>query len=88
MYEKYRDRGLVILGVSISQDQEQPAREFVQRYKLTFPAGHDTGEIGTLYGVKVLPIMVFVDRAGNLVERSAGELSEAEFTQRVENLLK
>ena len=88
MYEKYRDRGLVVLGVSISQDQELPAREFVKRYKLTFPAGHDTGEIGALYAVKALPIMVFVDRAGNLVERTTGELTEAEFRQRVENLLK
>jgi hypothetical protein len=79
---------LVILGVSISQDQEQPARDFVERYKITFPVGHDTGEIGSFYAVKVLPIMIFVDKSGNLVERHAGELTEEEFRQKVENLLK
>lgn len=90
-YEKYRKRGLVIIGVNISEDEEQPARDFVKRYKLTFPVGHDTGDIGLLYAVKSMPIMstmIFIDKAGNLVERYTGELTEEEFLQRIEDLLK
>ena len=90
-YEKYRTRGLVIIGVNISADEEQAAHDFVERYKLTFPAGHDSGEIGRLYAVEAVPIMstmIFIDKAGNLVERYVGELTEAEFLQRIEDLLK
>ncbi len=32
--------------------------------------------------------MIFIDRAGNLVERYVGELTEEEFLQRIEDLLK
>lgn len=89
LYEAYRKRGLAILGVSISQDEEEGAREFVKRYKLTYPNGHDvSGDITPLYGVKGTPTIIFVDKAGNLVQRHAGGMSEEEFRKRIEDLLK
>jgi len=90
-YEKYRKRGLVIIGVNVSEDEEQFARDFVEKYKLTFPIGRDTGDISRRYAVKAVPIMstmIFIDRAGKLVERYVGELTEEEFLQRIEDLLK
>ncbi len=87
-YEKYRRRGLVIIGVNIGEDDEQSARGFVERYNLPFPAGHDTGEIGRLYAAKTMPTMIFIDRAGNLAERYLGELTKEELLQRIEDLLK
>ena len=87
-YKEYRKRGLVIIGVNVSEDEEQLARDFVERYRLTFPVGHDTGDIGLLYVVKAMPTMIFIDKAGNLVERYMGELTEEEFLQRIEALLK
>jgi hypothetical protein len=51
-----RERGLVILGVNISQDQEQLARDFVERYRLAYPIGRDvSGTIGSLYAVTGTP---------------------------------
>lgn len=87
VYEKYHKQGLVIIGVNISQDEEQSARDFVDKYKLTFPVGHDNGKIGQLYGAK-MTTMIFINQAGNLVERYLGELTEKEFRQRIEDLLK
>lgn len=89
-YEKYRKQGLVIIGVNVSEDEEQLARDFVERHKLMFPVGHDTGDIGRLYAVKSMPVMmmIFIDKAGNLVERYMEELTEEEFLQRIEDLLK
>ncbi len=91
VYDKYRKQGLVIIGVNVTQDQEPPARTFVERYKLTFPVGHDTGDISLLYAVKAMPIMstkIFIDKAGNLVEQCSGELTQEEFLRRIEDLLK
>ena len=87
-YEKYRKRGLMIIGVNVSEDEEQLARDFVERYNLTFPVGHDTGDISRLYVVRAMPTMIFIDKAGNLVGRYSRELTEAEFLQRIEDLLK
>jgi peroxiredoxin len=87
-YEKYRKRGLVIIGVNISQDEEQLAHNFAERYKLTFPVGHDTGDIGKLYAFKALPLIIFIDKAGNLVGRYMKEFTEEESRQQIEDLMK
>ncbi|MHB9097142.1 MAG: TlpA family protein disulfide reductase [Syntrophales bacterium] len=88
-YKAYRKRGLVLLGVSIMQDEDQPARNFVKRYKLTYPNGRDiSGTIGSLYDVKGTPTVIFVDKGGNLVERHVGAMPEDAFRQRIKDLLK
>jgi peroxiredoxin len=87
-YEKYRKRGLMIIGVNISQDEEQLARDFAKRYRLTFPVGHDTGDISLLYAVDSLPMIIMIDKAGNLVERHRKEFTEEAFRQQIEDFLK
>jgi len=75
--------------VNISKDEEQSARDFVKRYKLTYPVGRDvSGTIGSLYAITGTPTTIFVDKAGRLVERHVGAMTETEFRQRIEDLLK
>jgi len=89
LYKTYRGRGLEILGVNTFNDQEEAARDFVKRYELTFIIGRDvSGAIGGHYSVTGTPTVIFVDKAGLLVERHVGGMTEAEFRQRIEDLLK
>ncbi len=70
-------------------DQEEPARNFVKRYELTYTIGRDvSGAIGRLYAVTGTPTVIFVDKKGLLVERKVGGTSEADFRERIEDLLK
>jgi hypothetical protein len=74
--------------VNVTQDDESYALDFVKRYKLTFPVGHDTsGDIALLYAVKSAPTISFIDRSGTLLERYVGELTENEFRQRIDKYL-
>jgi glutathione peroxidase-family protein len=89
VYKQYYKQGLAIVGVDVTQDQEPTARAFVEKDKLTFPVGHDTlGKIISLYAVQAVPTIIFVDKAGKLVERHAGELTKSELRQRIDTLLK
>ena len=89
MYQKYKTRGLVVLGVNVQWDKEQLARTFVEVYKITYPVGRDaSGSIGALYAVDATPTSLFIDKAGRLVEQNVGELDEAEFVKRIDALLK
>jgi cytochrome c biogenesis protein CcmG, thiol:disulfide interchange protein DsbE len=72
-YEKYRDQGLVVLGVD-AQDFRQDARRFMKRFGVTYPVVYD-GKGSTLgrWGVTGFPETFFVDREGNVVgERIQG----------------
>jgi cytochrome c biogenesis protein CcmG/thiol:disulfide interchange protein DsbE len=88
-YEKYKQRGLVVLGVN-TQDFRGDARRFMKRFGLTYPVVFD-GKGSTLgrYGVTGFPETYFVDRTGKLVgTRIAGgidiERNEAEFRRGIQ----
>jgi cytochrome c biogenesis protein CcmG/thiol:disulfide interchange protein DsbE len=75
-YERYRDRGLVVVGVDV-EDFRSDARAFMRRYGMTYPVVHATNKrlVGS-YGVTGYPETFFVDRAGRLVgERIAGAVN-------------
>jgi len=72
-YERYRDQGLVVLGVDVN-DFRQDARRFMKRYGLTYPVVYDgKGSTVGKWGVRGFPETFFVDRTGKLVgERIEG----------------
>ena len=89
MFEKYKIKGLVVLGINVPWDKEQLVRTFMDIYKVTYLVGRDSsGVISKLYGVDATPTNLFIDKAGGLVEQHVGGMEEGEFIQRVEALLK
>lgn len=84
VWERYRDRGVVVLGID-AQDFRSDARRFVERFGLTYPIVHD-GEGSTLgrYGVTGFPETWFVDRKGRLVgERVQGPVSDEQLERNI-----
>ncbi|MGH3005860.1 MAG: redoxin domain-containing protein [Gaiellaceae bacterium] len=83
-WERYRDEGLVVLGVD-AQDLKSDARRFVERYGLTYPIAHDRNGV-TLgrYGYNAFPETWFVDREGRLVgEHVRGEFTEEQLEENI-----
>lgn len=75
-YEKYKDQGLVILGVN-AQESGEDANTFVEKYNLSFPVTLDSrGEVMDLYAVRGLPTTLFIDPEGRVALRWAGILTE------------
>ena len=72
-YERYRDQGLVVLGVDVN-DFRQDARRFMKRYGLSYLVVYDgKGSTVGKWGVRGFPETFFVDRTGKLVgERIEG----------------
>ena len=75
-YEKYKDQGLVILGVN-AQESGEDANKFVEKYNLSFPVTLDSrGEVMGLYAVRGLPTTLFIDPEGRVAVRWAGILTK------------
>jgi cytochrome c biogenesis protein CcmG, thiol:disulfide interchange protein DsbE len=86
-WRKYRGRGLVVVGVN-SQDLSSDARRFAKQVGWTYPLVRDgAGDILGPYAVAAFPETFFVDRAGKLIARIDGEVSEDELRTNIERAL-
>lgn len=86
-YQRYKDRGLVVLGVGTGR--EEALRVFVEGTGVTYPIAVDSdNRVSTpLYGVSWLPHNVFFNRSGKIVREKVGELSEEELETYIGEIL-
>ena len=71
--------GLTVVGV-LTDDPEEPAREFVAQYRASWPTVVDPAKgIKTAYRVAARPQTYFVDRAGVIRSIQIGELTDVDF---------
>jgi cytochrome c biogenesis protein CcmG/thiol:disulfide interchange protein DsbE len=67
VWRRYRDRGLVVLGIDIN-DLRSDARRFARQNRMSYPLAFDgVGKTSTDYGLTGVPETFFVARSGRLV---------------------
>ena len=90
-YEQYKDSGVVILGVDLTnQDSVSDVTAFVREFELTYPILLDRdGSVGNLYQIKGLPSTFFINREGIIrTVAVGGPMSETFIRSKIEALLK
>ncbi|HEX4783708.1 MAG TPA: TlpA disulfide reductase family protein [Candidatus Sulfotelmatobacter sp.] len=87
LQEKYGDRGLQIIGVSMD-DSPDPARAFVQQFHMNYPVVMGNAKTGELYGgVLGLPIAFLIDRDGRIYSKHIGATEPEVFEKDIASLL-
>jgi cytochrome c biogenesis protein CcmG/thiol:disulfide interchange protein DsbE len=85
--EKYRARGLTVVGVNELEDQ-QKAKEFLVKYHLPYGAVVDgDGKTGKDYGAIGLPVHIFIDRRGVVKTYRLGEMNRDEIEMAIKGIL-
>ena len=88
VYDKYRDKGLEIVGIALDQGGWGDVNPFVTKMNMTYPVVLGDDEVAKAYGgIDAIPTTVVVDRNGNIASRHVGLLSEGEFEASVKSLL-
>ena len=91
LWKKYRDQGLVVLGVSNDQKNfGKRVNTFIKRVDLSFPILLDTeSEVSDLYDVSGIPVSFLISRDGKILAEVVGvrEWSSPEAFALVEDLL-
>jgi len=88
LQEKYRARGLVILGFSLDEAPPAEVKAFGAQFKVNYPlvvADADTAE--AFGGIEGLPTAFVIDREGNIRHVKLGLAKAAEFEALVASLL-
>lgn len=87
IYEKYRDRGVTIVGVNL-METELAVKGFVDRLGVTFPIVYDlTGAVHDTYLVRPMPTSYFIDRTGVVRFMFIGPMTEEDMEERIIRLL-
>ena len=88
-YNKYRDRGFVILGV-LSQDDppQQELQAFMSEFRMNYPVmrehAHLEESFGTLWA---LPTSFVIDRKGQVCSKHMGAFSKEDLEREINGLL-
>lgn len=86
--ERYRDRGLELIAISVQETSPADVRAYAERYQLGYTIGFDgSGEIFHEYKAYGLPTQVFIDPNGVIQSIVGAPLDEAGAIAHVEAIL-
>ena len=87
LYAEYKDKGLVIVGVSIDDSPEQ-LQGFMKQYKMNYPVLQMTPDVesafGPFYGY---PTSFFIARDGSICVKHLGPATKEQFETQIKALL-
>ena len=88
VYEKYKGKGLEIVGISLDRGGWDDVKPYLANNKISYPIVVGGQELTDAYGgVRSIPTSFFVDRKGNIVSKHVGALSEEAFEKAVKEIL-
>lgn len=88
LYDKYKDQGLVILGVSIDEQGKSVVQPFMEKYNVNYPMVIDDGSIMDKYGPTMgIPTTYIINKKGNLQYFAVGALTQKELEPKLVKLL-
>jgi len=86
--QKYKDRGLVVLGVSMDEEGWEVVKPFLDRMKINYRVVIGNDEVSQSYGgVDALPTTLLVDRNGMIASKHEGLAPKSEYEKEILGLL-
>jgi thiol-disulfide isomerase/thioredoxin len=87
LYAEYKDKGLVIVGISVDDSPEQ-LQAFMKEYRMNYPVLQMTPDVenafGPFYGY---PTTFFVARDGSICTKHLGPATKEQFEKQIKALL-
>ena len=88
--QKYADKDVVILGVSIDDQGAKVVKPFVTKRKFTYPMALDTGkeQAWKEFKVRGVPALFLIDKEGQIVRQWTGKPKKGEVEEAIKTLIK
>ncbi len=90
LHEKYKDKGFLVLGISVDQAKMEKVANYVKRLGITFTNLHDSDlKIGRFYGVNAVPLTYIFNKNGKAIGAVRGlrQWMSEDFQKLVQQLL-
>jgi peroxiredoxin len=88
LYRTYKDKGLVIVGISLDQGGVEVVKNFAAQYKVTYPLVMGDQKVTEAYGgISAIPTTFIIDRQGKIIDGVVGSREKSYFVKKIGNLL-
>jgi peroxiredoxin len=88
VYDKYKAKGLEIVGISVDNGGWDDVRPWLEKHPITYPIVVGDANLAQAYGgIHNIPTTFLVDRKGNIAMKHVGGLTEEEFEKMVKKAL-
>jgi thiol-disulfide isomerase/thioredoxin len=88
LHEKYADKGLTALGVSIDEEGAKKVNPFLSKRKFTYRILLDGNMAWKAFGIRAIPALLLIDKDGNIVKQWTGRPDMKDLDQAVSALMK
>ncbi len=88
LYNNYRERGLMVLGVSVDQNPRSVLQPFIQRYQIGYPILLNDQRAAAAYGgITSIPTTFLIDRQGMIRKQYVGYQQKSVVEEAIKELL-
>jgi cytochrome c biogenesis protein CcmG/thiol:disulfide interchange protein DsbE len=88
VYNRYKDRGLEIIGISLDNDAEKVLPGFIRENGITYTVAIGNRNVMSMYGgVQTIPTTFFVNRKGQITNVHIGFLDEKGLEEEVKKII-
>jgi peroxiredoxin len=87
LHEKYKDKGVAVVGVSLDQGGWQAVKPFIEKHKVTYPIVLGNMEVAQAYEIQPIPTTFILDPSGKIVNTLIGYHPPEVFEKEIEALL-
>lgn len=87
LFEKYADRGFLVIGVNREPGEEPRVRAFVAERSIQYPVVIDPGFVSEMYGIYATPTVVLIGADGVIRAKHQGPVTEETLAKEIEAAL-
>jgi peroxiredoxin len=87
LFNAYKDKGLVVLAVSLDEGGWDPVKSFISSNGMTYTVLKGNDDVSASYQVRTIPMMLIVDKDGRISKRYLGFGNEEDLEKDIQTVL-
>ena len=85
--KRYRDKGLVVIGVSMDEEGMKVVKPFLEKRHIDYPVVIGSDALGQQFGLQSMPLTLLIDRNGKIAVSHTGIVDKDNFESHIRELL-
>jgi glutathione peroxidase-family protein len=87
LHKAYKDKGLVVLAVSVDQGGWDAVKSFISELGITYTVLKGTDDVASEYQVRSIPMLLVLNKEGKITKRYLGYGGDEELEKDIKAIL-